>query len=113
VDLRFELGELVDAEGPEEDVRALLEAADAAPNGRRVGMLGLGTNTSVLTSIGAILQDLKMPGVHLTLGYTSRDQTGATWTSDVEIPLIVRRPDVRLDGTPIMVRGRYALDLTG
>lgn len=110
--LTFERGELVDVAGPEDDVRAILEAVDVAPNGRRVGQIGLGTNTSVLTSIGSLLQDLKMPGVHLTLGYTAPEQTGAAWTSEVEIPLIVRRPDARLDGVPLLVRGRYARDLT-
>lgn len=105
VRLRFERGELVSAEG--HGAEAILRAADAHPMGRRVGQIALGTNTSVLTPIGAMLQDLKMPGFHLVLGYSCPELTGATWTSRVMLPLACRRPDVYVDDDPLMVRGRY------
>src|SRR5690606_18089053 len=109
---RFAGGELVDFEGRDlEEGRALAEAVESAPNGLRVGQVGFGTNTGVLTSIGSLLQDLKMPGFHVTLGYTCNELTGATWTSPIEVPLLVRRPDVLLDDTPLMVRGRYGNQL--
>ncbi len=110
--LRFEGGELTAIEGRDpEERRALAEAVEAAPNGRRVGQIGFGTNTGVLASIGSLLQDLKMPGFHVTLGDPCGDLTGACWTSTVEVPLLVRRPDVLVDDVPIMVRGRYANEL--
>ncbi len=84
---------------------------DADENGRRVGQVAFGTNVGVLTPIGAMLQDLKMPGLHLVLGYSCPEQTGAAWSSTVIVAVLCRRPDVSVDGEPIMVRGRYAKHL--
>ncbi len=106
--LVFEGGSLVRVEGKEADAaQRLLAIADDAPNGRRVGQVGFGTNVAVVTPIGALLQDLKMPGFHLALGETYREHTGAGWASPIEIPLLLRRADVMLDGESLMVRGRY------
>lgn len=87
------------------------EVINGDDNGRRVGQVAFGTNIGVLTPIGAMLQDLKMPGLHLVLGYSCPEQTGATWTSNVIVAVLCRRPDVAVDGEPIMVRGRYAQHL--
>ncbi len=103
--LVFERGVLVDVEGHGRE--RVLDAVDADLDGRRIGQIAFGTNTNVLTPIGAMLQDLKMPGCHLVLGYTCPELTGATWTSTVMVPLVCRRPDVVADGEPLMVRGRY------
>lgn len=107
--LRFDFGELVDAEGLDSD--RLLEALDGVAFGRRVGQAAFGTNTSVLTPIGCVLQDLKMPGFHLVLGDSCPDQTGAHWNGGIDVQVLMRRPDVRVDGRPVMVRGRYARDI--
>lgn len=107
--LTFEDGYLKEAEGP--GAEELLDVVDVAPHGRRVGRIGFGTNTSVLTPIGSPLQDTKMPGLHLVLGFPCPELHGASWTSTIEVPLLVRRPDVRVDGRPVLVRGRYARDL--
>ena len=110
--LRFDKGFLVEASGTNAaETEGLLDLLDSHDNGRRVGRVGLGTNTGVLTSIGALLQDLKMPGCHLTLGHTERERTGAAWSSELEVPVLIRRPHLSLDGVPIMVRGRYATSL--
>ena len=87
------------------------EVLNGDENGRRVGQVAFGTNVGVLTPIGAMLQDLKMPGLHLVLGYSCPEQTGATWSSSVIVAVLCRRPDVTVDGEPIMVRGRYAKHL--
>jgi leucyl aminopeptidase (aminopeptidase T) len=106
--LHFEDGHLVRIETRDKVVEdALLACVDGDPNGRRVGQLGFGTNLAVLTPIGSLLQDQKMPGVHLSLGHPFGELTGATWTSAVEVPLMIRRPDVSVDGAMVMVRGRY------
>ncbi len=109
--LLFQGGELTGIEGGGDDGAALLELLDAAPHGRRVGQVGFGTNIGVLTPIGAMLQDLKMPGFHIVLGHTWPERTGAKWSCSIEVPLLSRRPDVRVDGTPVMVRGRFARSL--
>lgn len=89
------------------DPQGLEAQLDAHEHGRRVGQIGLGTNVGVIAAVGNLLQDLKMPGFHLTLGHTSPERTGADWNSDVEIPLLVRRADVDVGGTPVLRGGRY------
>ncbi|RLB52910.1 MAG: hypothetical protein DRJ42_13510 [Deltaproteobacteria bacterium] len=78
---------------------------------KRVGRIGLGTNIGLLVSVGALLQDRTAPGFHLTLGHPAGELTGATWSCPIEIPMFVRRADVLADGTPFLVRGRYARNL--
>ncbi len=93
--------------GPGTEPGALLASLDAHENGRRVGQVALGTNIGVVAAVGNLLQDLKMPGFHVMLGHTSPELTGAGWSSEIEIPLLVRRPDVDVEGTPILRNGRY------
>lgn len=109
--LRFEAGRVVEVTGSaREEVLAIL---DGDENGARVGQMCFGTNVNVLTPIGAMLQDSKIPGFHLILGYSCPEHTGARWNSEVMVPLLVRRADVRVDGKPLLVRGRYARELLG
>ena len=61
----------------------------------------------VLAPIGALLQDLKLPGFHLSLGHTCPEITGATWDSDVEIPLLTRRGSVSIDGESVIANGKF------
>lgn len=106
--LSFENARLVAIEGgPGTEPDALLAQLDAHTEARRVGQVALGTNIGVVASVGNLLQDLKMPGFHLVLGHTCPEHTGASWTSDIEVPLLVRRADVDVEGTPILRNGRY------
>ncbi|MCB9616220.1 MAG: aminopeptidase [Sandaracinus sp.] len=104
--LRFHRGSLVEVEGPDAD--SIWRAADADPQGRRLGQVAFGTNLNVLTPIGAMLQDLKMPGLHLVLGYSCPEHTGASWSASSMVAALGRRLDVVVDGEPLLVRGRYA-----
>lgn len=99
--LRCERGEIV------EDFRAYTSAAD---NSDRVGEIALGTNLAVRDVIGEILQDEKIPGLHIAFGHTYREHTGAHWGSSTHIDVVGRRFDVRLDGVPIMEDSRYLVD---
>ena len=104
--LEFERGEVTKIDGPPElasKLEAMLEGAGA----RRLGQVGLGTNTSVVAPIGVLLQDLKLPGVHLTLGHTCPQLTGATFDAAVEAPLMIRRASLTIDGETILVQGKY------
>lgn len=111
--LTFEDGRATRLTGDDEAAAALAARLDGAENGRRVGQIGLGTNTGVVAPIGALLQDLKMPGFHLSLGHTCSDDTGATWSSPIEVPVLLRRADAWLDGTQVMQRGRWLRDQIG
>jgi leucyl aminopeptidase (aminopeptidase T) len=108
--LRFEQGKLASAEGLEEG-DALFDLLDADEHGRRVGRVSFGTNVGVLAPVNG-LQDLRAPGLHLTLGRTVGELTGADWDSNIEVPLLPRRVDVAADGKPLLVRGRYVQALS-
>jgi leucyl aminopeptidase (aminopeptidase T) len=105
--ITFEKGEIVRLDGASEPCARLEAALQASNGGRRVGQVGFGTNTGVLAPIGALLQDLKVPGFHLSLGHTCPEVTGATWDSDVEIPLLTRRANVTIDGEPVLSAGKF------
>jgi leucyl aminopeptidase (aminopeptidase T) len=108
--LTFEDGRCTRIEGDEEAAAALAQRLDEVTNARRVGQIGFGTNTGVVTPIGSLLQDLKMPGFHLSLGHTCPEVTAATWTASLEVPILMRRADVSIDGAQVMQRGRWLQD---
>ncbi|MEM1418284.1 MAG: hypothetical protein AAGH15_25540 [Myxococcota bacterium] len=105
LELVFRGGRLVDAEGP--DGERVLAAARRVAEGDRVGQLAFGTNVGVLTPIGSVLQDMKMPGCNLVLGYTAPEHTGAPWSCTQMIPVLCRRPDVRSEQGALLTGGRY------
>ncbi|MGH9869823.1 MAG: aminopeptidase [Candidatus Polarisedimenticolia bacterium] len=80
------------------------------PNSNRVGELALGVNLAVKDVIGQILQDEKIPGLHLAFGHPYSEHTGADWSSTTHIDIVGRRFDVDVDGQPIMRDSRFLLD---
>jgi leucyl aminopeptidase (aminopeptidase T) len=76
-------------------------------NGDRVGEFALGTNIAITSMIGNLLQDEKVPGVHIAFGNPYGSQTGATWTCGSHIDAITRNCHVWADGHQIMAGGRY------
>ena len=67
-------------------------------NSNRVGEFALGTNLAVKDLIGNMLQDEKIPGVHIACGHPYSENTGATWYSRSHIDVVGREFDVWLDG---------------
>jgi len=76
-------------------------------NSNRVGEFALGTNLAVKDVIGNMLQDEKIPGIHIAFGHPYSEHTGADWQSETHIDVVGRDFDVWFDGQPIMKRGRY------
>jgi leucyl aminopeptidase (aminopeptidase T) len=76
-------------------------------NSNRVGEFALGTNLAVKDVIGNMLQDEKIPGVHIAFGHPYSEHTGAAWTSETHIDVVGRDFDVWFDGVPVMKRGKY------
>jgi len=76
-------------------------------NSNRVGEFALGTNLAVKNVIGNMLQDEKIPGVHIAFGHPYSEHTGADWQSETHIDVVGRDFDVWFDGQPIMQRGKY------
>jgi leucyl aminopeptidase (aminopeptidase T) len=82
-------------------------------NSDRVGELAFGTNLSLSDMIGVLLQDEKLPGVHLAFGDPYGSQTHASWGSRTHVDVLARRCDVWIDDEQVIAKGRYLLDRFG
>lgn len=78
-------------------------------NSDRVGEFAIGTNLAVRDVIGNILQDEKIPGVHIAFGNPYGEHTGAQWTSSTHIDVVGTRFDIWADDRPIMRDGQFLL----
>ena len=79
----------------------------------RVGELAFGTNIALDDMIGVLLQDEKVPGVHLAFGDPYGSQTGAAWKSCTHIDVLTRACNVWIDDEQVIGSGRYLLDRLG
>lgn len=77
------------------------------PNSDRVGEFAIGTNIGLKGVIGNILQDEKLPGVHMAFGDPYGAHTGAKWSSTTHIDVVGRDFDIWADGREIMARGEF------
>lgn len=73
----------------------------------RVGTVILGTNVGLLHPIGELVCDQNLPGLHMSLGSTFSDATGAAPTTTAQLSLTSSGGDVDLDGAPLLRAGRY------
>jgi aminopeptidase len=93
--LVFRKGKVVEASA-EKNEKYLLTMLDMDPGARRLGELGIGTNTGIQRFIKNILFDEKIGGtVHLALGQ-SYEETGGTNKSALHWDMI---KDLRKGGT--------------
>ncbi|MHB1006434.1 MAG: aminopeptidase [Chloroflexota bacterium] len=76
-------------------------------NGDRAGEFAIGTNTAVTQLTGNLLQDEKMPGIHVAFGNPYPRETGADWTSNVHVDIVSVGGDIALDGAPILRAGKF------
>jgi leucyl aminopeptidase (aminopeptidase T) len=79
----------------------------------RIGELAFGTNIALDGMIGVLLQDEKVPGVHLAFGDPYGSQTGANWKSRTHIDVLTRDCDVWIDDDQVIKGGRYLLEKFG
>ncbi len=79
-------------------------------NSNRVGEFAIGTNVAVHDVIGNILQDEKIPGIHIAFGNPYAAHTGADWYSATHIDVVGRQFDIWIDGVQIMRAGEFLLD---
>src|SRR5438045_840765 len=98
VDLACDYKELL------EDFRAYTSTDE---NSNRVGEFAIGTNTACTHVIGNILQDEKIPGVHIAFGHPYAEHTGANWVSKTHIDCVGRDFDIWFDGEPVMRAGKF------
>ena len=75
-----------------------------------MGEFAIGTNIGVHDVIGNILQDEKIPGIHIAFGNPYGAHTGADWYSSTHIDVVGRNFDIWIDGRQIMRGGAFLLD---
>jgi len=78
-------------------------------NSNRVGEFAIGTNTACTHVIGNILQDEKIPGVHIAFGHPYAEHTGANWKSKAHIDCVGRDFDIWFDRERVMARGKFLI----
>jgi aminopeptidase len=76
-------------------------------NSNRVGEFAIGANLWVRTLTGNLLQDEKIPGVHVAFGNPYPEETGAPWTAPTHIDVIPTDPDIAVDSRPLMRGGHF------
>ncbi|HEX9941887.1 MAG TPA: aminopeptidase [Thermoanaerobaculia bacterium] len=76
-------------------------------NSNRVGEFAIGTNTAIEDVRGNILQDEKIPGVHIAFGHPYAEHTGQTWISDTHIDCVGRDFNIWIDGEAVMREGKF------
>jgi aminopeptidase len=75
----------------------------------RVGEFAIGTNVAVRSIIGNMLQDEKIPGLHIAFGHGYPEQTGADWTCPSHLDIVGRAFDIWIDDEQVMADGRFLI----
>jgi leucyl aminopeptidase (aminopeptidase T) len=89
-----------------QDVRNYLFSA---PNSNRAGEFAIGTLTSLKRLSGNLLQDEKMPGLHVAFGNPYPEQTGADWHAPTHVDVIPTCCTIEVDGRQIMRDGVFTI----
>jgi aminopeptidase len=110
VTFMVEDGRMTDIQSSNEALAAELRAYFwDAPNGRRAGEFAIGTLEGLSGLTGNLLQDEKMPGLHVAFGNPYPQFTGADWTSTVHVDCVVSGCTIVVDGQPIMQDGNFTI----
>jgi len=78
-----------------------------AENSNRVGEFAIGANIGVKKMIYNLLQDEKLPGMHIALGDPYGSQTGAGWSAPTHVDAIAKNCNIWIDSKRIMHEGRF------
>jgi leucyl aminopeptidase (aminopeptidase T) len=81
------------------------------PLGTRAGEFAIGTNIALSALTGNLLQDEKIPGVHLAFGNPYPHLTNADWSARTHVDLVAPGGRILVDGEPIMEDGRFRPEL--
>jgi aminopeptidase len=109
--LEIRRGRLVEAHCGRTDLeRDFWDYCHTDENSDRVGELAFGTNLGLREMIGVLLQDEKVPGVHLAFGDPYGSQTHADWKSTTHVDVLTRECNVWIDDEQVIADGQYLLD---
>jgi aminopeptidase len=86
---------------------------DSSESGRRAGEFAIGTNIGLKKLTGNLLQDEKLPGIHVAFGNPYPHETGADWTSQVHVDVIPLNCTITMDGQVVMRDGKFDYELLG
>ena len=112
--LELEAGRLTAARSDRSDLeREFWNYCHTDEHSDRVGELAFGTNIGLDHMIGVLLQDEKVPGVHLAFGDPYGSQTGANWKSRTHIDVLTRDCDVWIDDEQVIAGGKYVMEKFG
>lgn len=81
----------------------------SVPNGNRAGEFAIGTLTSLKKLVGNLLQDEKMPGLHVAFGNPYPEFTGADWNANIHVDVIPTNCTIEVDGREIMRAGKFTV----
>ncbi|MBV9300550.1 MAG: aminopeptidase [Acidobacteriaceae bacterium] len=106
--VRIEGNRLTDAQSDNKQLRDEFWAyTHTDENSDRVGEFAIGTNIAIRDVVGNILQDEKIPGVHMAFGNPYGFHTGAEWSSSTHIDVVGRKFDIFVDEHQIMRNGEF------
>jgi aminopeptidase len=110
--MRFEVvkGRVRHVDHPDADVQAEMEKYLAQhENSNRVGEFAIGTNVALKGLTGNLLQDEKIPGVHVAFGYPYPQETGADWDCPSHCDVLATRSTIKVDGEYLMRDGEFVI----
>lgn len=81
----------------------------SVPNGNRAGEFAIGTLTSLKSLVGNLLQDEKLPGLHVAFGNPYPQFTGADWDATIHVDVIPTSCTIEVDGRIIMRDGVFTI----
>ncbi len=81
----------------------------SVPNGNRAGEFAIGTLTSLKQLSGNLLQDEKMPGLHVAFGNPYPEFTGADWDAGIHVDVIPTNCTIEVDGRIVMRDGVFIM----
>jgi aminopeptidase len=109
--VKVEGNRMVSAESANKELRDEFWAyCHTDENSDRVGEFAIGTNLALDDVIGNILQDEKIPGIHIAFGNPYGAHTGADWYSATHIDVVGRKFNIWADERQIMREGQFLIE---
>jgi leucyl aminopeptidase (aminopeptidase T) len=103
-------GRVVDIEARSAQLKRDIEAMlRVSPNSDRIGLVSIGVNPGIESSMGDAIIDQNVPGLHIGVGDPAPRTTGATWSAPTCFAACQAMSRVLADGDLIVEAGRVVL----
>ena len=93
----------------QELLREFTEYTMTDENSNRVGEFAIGTNIALKEVIGNILQDEKLPSIHMAFGHPYAEHTGADWSSTTHNDCVGTHFEIWADDLKVMEDGKFLI----